>query len=299
MSRVCVVGSTGQLGGALVRAFRAGGHEVVETVRVAGGGRVVLDLGEPASVRAALDDAAAEVVVVAAAFCHVDRCETERAVVTAVNVEGPRAAAAWASAHGARVVFYSTDHVFDGAAERYTETAAPHPLNAYAASKLAGEEAVRAAGADAALVIRTAWLYGPDPSRRNFALRLVDASRAGRDTRVPSDQWGMPTYTDDLAEVTRFLVEARHSGLWHAAGDELMDRVTLARIVCDVFGLDAARVVPTPTHALGQAARRPLRVRFDTGRLRAAGAPAVRGLRAGLEALRAWDLAHAPPGARA
>jgi dTDP-4-dehydrorhamnose reductase len=197
------------------------------------------------------------------------------------------------------MVFYSTDHVFDGAAERYTETAVPRPLNSYAASKLAGEAAVRAGGAGGALVIRTAWLYGPDPARRNFALRLVDATRAGRETRVPSDQWGTPTYTEDLAAVTRFLVEGGHTGLWHAAGDELLDRVTLARLVCEVFGLDAAYVVPTPTRALGQAARRPLCVRLDSGRLCAAGAPPFRDPRAGLEALRGWDGAHAAIGPRA
>jgi dTDP-4-dehydrorhamnose reductase len=162
------------------------------------------------------------------------------------------------------------------------------PLNAYARSKVEGEKAVREALPDRHLVLRTAWLYGPDPAERNFLLRLVNRIAAGEVVAVPPDQWGTPTYTDDLAEATRLLVERGYIGTFHAVGPEMIDRVSLARRACAHFGLDGDRVVPTPARELGQLAIRPQRVQLDCGRLRAAAAERFRGIDSGLESLGAW-----------
>ena len=286
--RVAVIGATGQLGGALMQAF--GSHAVTGTVRRdPGPGEVLLDLARPASIPAALDAVGAELVLLAAAMCHVDGCEQDPAACATVNVEGTRAVAAWARAVQARVVFFSTDHVFDGAAPDYGEDASVNPLNEYAKSKARAEGVLRETLAERHLILRTAWLYGPDGARRNFALRLVARLAAGERVPVPADQWGAPTYTEDLAAITRHLVERGAVGTFHATGPELVDRLSLAHRICARFKIDAAGLVPTTTAALAQPAPRPLRVRLRGERLTATGAPRARGVDEGLVALHRWD----------
>lgn len=287
--RVCVIGAGGQLGFALVDAFAAGGHDVLPAVRRdPRPGQVYLDLADAASVRDVLQAIGPDVIAVAGAMCHVDACEADPAACAAVNVTGTGAVVEWARHAGARVVFYSTDHVFDGTAAENGEEDPVEPLNEYARSKVAVERLLRDELPERHLVLRTAWLYGPDPARRNFALRLVARLRAGERVTVPSDQWGAPTYTADVAAATRHLVERGEVGTFHAAGPDLVDRTTLAHVICTRFDVDPAGIVPTETAALHQPARRPLRVRLRCGRLTATGAPSFRGIDAGLAALRRW-----------
>ena len=289
--RALIIGTNGQLGRALSRAF-SGAHEVVESVRqTPGPGQIILDLANAAAALATLHEVKPDVVLIAGAFCNVDLAETEQETCHRVNVKGPQAVAEYARDRDCRVVLYSSDQVFDGALETYRETDAIAPMTMYARSKAEGEAAVREILPDRHLVLRTAWLYGPDAARRNFVLRLVDRVGAGQDVPVPADQWGTPTYTEDLARATRFLVERGLSGTFHAVGPDLIDRVSLARKVCGRFGLDARHVIPKLTSELRQPAPRPLRVRLDCTKIREAGVNGFRGVDVGLEALYAWHCA--------
>ena len=290
--RVLVIGASGQLGTALVTTFSRG-HEIVQAVHHRPGpGQLSIDLADPASIQAVLEASRPELVLIAGAFCHVDRCETEWEACSRVNVDGPRLVAEFARTQGARAVYYSTDHLYDGTSESSREDDAIHPLNKYALSKAHGEAALREVLPDRHLILRAAWVYGPDPQRRNFALRLVGRVAVGEPVIVPADQWGSPTYTEDLALATRYLVERGLAGTFHATGPELVDRASLARRICRTFGLDTSRIVAKPTNELGQAAPRPLRVRLDCTKLAGTGAPPFRGVDAGLAALRAWHVAQ-------
>jgi dTDP-4-dehydrorhamnose reductase len=274
---------------ALEAAFSRG-HRVVSTAHDHGGpGQIALDLGDSTATTALVSAARPDVVLVAGAMCHVDLCEQKPDLCRRINVEGPAAIAEWARASGARVVFFSTDHVFDGERHSYVEDDDVQPLSVYASSKMEAERAIRSIVPAQHLIIRTGWVYGPDRQRRNFILRLIDRLQQGETVDVPSDQWGSPTYTDDLAQAVRFLVEGGTAGTFHATGPELIDRVSLARRVCARFDLDVDRVRPRPTSTLGQVARRSLRVQLDCAKLRATGAPAFRAIDAGLDALAAWS----------
>lgn len=290
--RVLLIGASGQLGRALSVAFSSN-HHVIEAVRRnPTAGQVTIDLNDRPATLAALLDAKPDAVLIAGAFCHVDLCETEQETCRRVNVRGPQTVAEYAQDHGGRVVFYSTDQVFDGARDSYGETDRIAPLNVYAQSKAEGEAVLRKVLPDRHLVLRTAWLYGPDAAHRNFVLRLIKRVAVGEDVPIPADQWGTPTYTDDLARATLFLVERGLSGTFHATGPERINRLSLARKVCSRFGLDARRLIPKPTRDLGQAAPRPLRVFLDCRKIQAAGTEPFRGLDAGLEALYAWHVAE-------
>ncbi len=285
--RCLVIGASGQLGSALCRLLQRAGHEVLETAyQNQKPGQILLDLGRREEIVSILQDLKPKWILVAGAFCNVDRCETEPETCTRINVEGPRAIAQWAKGHDGTVAYYSTDHVFDGSREAHTESDAVHPLNVYAQSKVEAEEMLRECLPEQHLILRTAWLYGPDPARRNFVLRLMDQVSTKRPVQVPVDQWGSPTYTEDLAEATRFLLERGLGGTFHATGPDFLDRVSWAKRVCLKSGLDPNDVVAVPTDQLKQAAPRPLRVRLDCRKLAAAGVGRFRGLEAGLDALR-------------
>ena len=292
MGRRClVIGAWGQLGRALCEEFR-GSHEVVEAVhRAVRPDQWPIDLADPAATTSALARIAPEWILIAGALGNVDRAELEREQCLAVNVEGPRAVAEYAQAHGCTVAYYSTDAVFDGTKASYQERDPVAPLNFYARSKVQAETIMQARLPGRALVIRTAWLYGPDDRRRNFILRLVDELRAGRPVEVPSDQWGSPTYTEDVARVTRVLLEQGASGLFHAVGPEVINRAALARQVCEQFGLEASLLQPRLSAQLGQVAQRPLRVELDCRWLRSTVAHTFRTLTEGLAALSSWDAA--------
>ena len=289
VSKVLLIGGSGQLGMALGAAFERGHHVVSTAQSHLQPGQIALDLGDATATTALLQSQRPEVVLVAGAMCHVDLCEQEPDLCRRINVEGPAAIAEYARRTGARVVFFSTDHVFDGARHSYAENDEVHPLSTYASSKMEAENAIRGIVPAQHLIIRTGWVYGHDNQRRNFILRLIDRLRQGETVDVPADQWGCPTYTDDLVQAVRFLVDEGAIGTFHATGPDLIDRASLARRVCDRFDLDADRVMPRPTRALGQAARRSLRVLLDCGKLSQTGAPGFRGLNAGLDALTAWS----------
>lgn len=285
--RVLVIGASGQVGRALCAAFGpdyplvAAGHQHAE------GDHERVDLADAQSIRSVWQKVNPSIVLLAGGMCNVDGCELDPARSRAVNVAGTAAVADAARDSGAVVVFFSTDHVFDGSRESYGEADRVSPMNVYSRSKAEAETALRAALPDRHLILRTSSVYGVDRYRRNFVIRFVDSLMAGKCVSVPDDQWGSPTYTEDLARATRVLVDAGRRGTFHATGPDFVDRATFARSICAHFGLDASLIVPRPTSALGQAAPRPRGVKLDCGKLLAAGVAPFLTIDQGLTRLRA------------
>ena len=215
---VLLFGANGQLGQELRRALSPLG-EVVATTRSGtlpdGSACETADFNQPASLAALLDRVRPDVVVNAAAYTAVDRAEEERDAAWRANAEAPGVIARWCAAAGVPLVHYSTDYVFDGQGTRpYREDDATAPLGVYGASKLAGEEAIRAAGGRH-LIFRTAWVYAPHSA--NF-LRTMLRVGAERDVlRVVADQVGTPTPAALIADVTAQALQhpGGLSGTWH------------------------------------------------------------------------------------
>jgi dTDP-4-dehydrorhamnose reductase len=285
--RTLLIGASGQLGRALARQF-AGATLVTASHRHAAPGELRIDLGDADDTRSMLRRVQPHVVLVAGAMCNVDQCEREPTVCDRINTRGPAVIGEYAREHDARVVFFGTDHVFDGRKGSYVEEDDTNPLNVYSLSKARAEGALRDLIPDRHVIIRTGWVYGPDTERRNFVLRLIDRISAGETVAVPSDQWGSPTYTEDIAAATRFLVDRKAAGTFHATGPDFLSRAALAVRVCEHFGLETSALDPRPTEALGQAARRSLRVLLDCRKLRETGARPFRDVEDGLRTLDSW-----------
>ena len=226
--RILLTGAGGQLGRALAGAPLP--HEILGLDR----GR--LEIGNLAAVRAAVAASAPDILVNAAAYNAVDRAETERDDAYRANALGPRNLALVTAEHGIPILHVSTDYVFDGSQRHpYHEYDAPSPLSIYAASKLAGERAVRETN-PRHYVVRTAWLYHSEG--RNFPLTILDQARKGP-LRVVADQHGSPTYAPHLAAAIGRLVETGAYGTYHLAGCGGTTWFELARALLHAARLDA------------------------------------------------------------
>lgn len=285
--RALVIGASGQVGAALLRVLRARGHEATGTwAHEAFPGLVPLDFTDPAATERLVADTRPDWVICPAALSHVDYCEEHPEEAFAANVHGPLAAAKVAAGAGAGFVYYSSDYVFDGVDGPYAEDARPRPLGVYGQSKWEGEQAVLGA-LKRALVVRTSVVYGPERQEKNSVYQVIRACRSGQGFRAAVDQRASPSYNHDVAAATVECCERELSGTWHLAGADVLDRMAYALLVCRVFDLDASCLTPATTAQLGQKAARPLNGGLRIERARAQLRTPLRGVEAGLRAMRA------------
>ena len=191
--RLAVTGRSGQVVTSLLERGAAMGHEVVAI------GRPDLDLLDPASVGRALEAAAPDTIVSAAAYTLVDKAESECEMAHAVNGRGAGAVAEAAKALGIPLVHISTDYVFNGALSRpYVESDVTGPMAVYGASKLAGEQAVLEGYANNSAVLRIAWVYSPFGA--NFVKTMLRLAADRDEISVVADQIGNPSSALDIAD---------------------------------------------------------------------------------------------------
>jgi dTDP-4-dehydrorhamnose reductase len=284
--RALVVGASGQVGGALLIALRARGHEATGTYA----GHAVkdlwpLDLRNLDAVEHAVTFVKPDWIFCPAGLSHVDYCESHPDEAMAVNREAPLHLARMGQRFGALFVYYSTDYVFDGTAGPYRETDAPRPLNAYGRSKLEGERALLDA-VPRVLVLRTSVVYGPEAQQKNFVYQLIRACREGKPFRPANDQRNSPTYNPDLAAASVELAEQGAGGVYHAAGADTMDRWAFAQLIVKTFGLDGSPLTPVSTAELRQPAPRPLAAGLVVEKAQAVVRTRLRGAAEGLLAMR-------------
>jgi dTDP-4-dehydrorhamnose reductase len=271
--RVVIIGSTGQLGQDLVRVFNED---------AAGFTHQDLDVTDEASVTAAIRSTEPDWVLNTAAFHRVDDCEANPTLTFAVNAVGALNVARAAADAGSGVVFYSTDYVFGGQdRERdhpYEEGDSPRPLSVYGASKVAGEQLVMQAN-PRHLVVRSAGLYGTATSRKGwtFPELMINKARTEGVIRVVIDQVLSPTFTADLAQKTKELIEHDAVGLFHLTNAGECSWFDFAQESLDMAGVKA-KMESISTAQLQQRARRPSYSALTSARLE----------KLGLEPMRSW-----------
>lgn len=282
--KILLLGANGQVGFELQRSLAPLG-DVVPATRsgmlpgAASCERV--DLYDAASLRALCDRVAPQLIVNAAAYTAVDKAEDEAALAQQANGEAPGLLGAWAAAHAAAVVHYSTDYVFDGGGRRpYREDDPTAPLGVYGLSKRAGELALAASGADY-LNFRTAWVFAARGA--NFLRTMLRLARERDRLSVVADQRGAPTPARLIAQATTCVLarwlplqgEARravsgHYHLvsagecsWHEFASEIMVQAGAAGLIERMPEVAAIATADYPTKA-----RRPAYSVLDTHKLR-------------------------------
>lgn len=258
---VVLGGETGLLGQALVRALNKAGAEIAAT------SRKNLDPLDTEALTAFLEREEPSLVFNAVAHTQVDQAEDEPDAARRLNADLPETLGRLALRQGFRLVHYSTDFVFDGRKETaYGEEDEPNPLSVYGKTKLAGERKLRGLGEDAALIIRTAWLFGP--GRINFVSKILGLARGRKALSVVHDQTGSPTYSPDLARHSLALVEAGASGIVHVVNTGRATWCELAAEAIRIAGIDC-RIEAIPASAYPTKAVRPANSQLDTSRLTA------------------------------
>ena len=231
-SRVLVIGSKGMLASAVTAKLRERGITNITGVDVD-----TCDITVPASVENTFNSARPNLVINCAAFTNVDACETKTDLANAVNGTGVGNIAKACKAHEATLVHYSTDYVFDGTVRRPLRTDDPTgPVSAYGKSKLLGETLLQQNAPKRWLILRTAWLYGPNGP--NFVNTMVNAARAGKPLRVVADQFGCPTFTHDLADATLNLLSKSAAGIWHISNAGETNWCDFAKAILREFSID-------------------------------------------------------------
>jgi len=245
MSRILVTGGSGLLGSKILKAAEDG-YEVISThhTRSLFPDSIKLDITEKSEVFHVVQRFKPSTVIHTAAETNVDRCETDRALAWKVNAVGTRNVAEACGKVGAKLVFVSTDYVFDGERGLYVEEDKPNPVNYYGLSKLKGEEALIEHCRDY-VIARASVLYGWHPWKTNFATWVIASLRRGNKIEVVDDHYNSPTFADNLTEVLLEMVEKDLSGTYHTAGDERISRYEFALKAAQTFGLDASLIEPT------------------------------------------------------
>ena len=254
-----------------VLLFGGSGQVGVEIIRrgvAAWPGRDEADLSIPGSCARVIERVRPSAIINAAAYTAVDRAESEFELAWSINAAAPAEMARTASDLEIPFLHISTDYVFDGSgADSWGEDDVPAPLNAYGRTKLAGEEAVRAAGGIHAIV-RSSWViseYGD-----NFVRKILQVARGGAVLEVVEDQVGGPTPAADLAAamlgIANSLIGGARGGLYHFSGAPDASWADLAREVVAGAGL-ATSIRRVKTTDRPTRARRPLNSRLDCSKL--------------------------------
>jgi dTDP-4-dehydrorhamnose reductase len=257
---ILVTGGGGMLATALGTVF----GDTAELVT-----RADLDITDASAVQRAI--AGRTAVINAAAYTAVDNAESNEDVAREINARGALNVAQACAATGARLIHVSTDYVFNGlATSPYAEDAPTDPRSAYGRTKREGERAVRSAHPNGATVVRTAWLYGAGgPS---FVATMLAKARAGDPVSVVTDQIGQPTWTRDLAERIRLLLDVP-PGIYHGTNSGACSWWDLAVAIYEEVGASTTLVSQTTSAAFVRPAPRPSYSVLGDAAARVAGLP--------------------------
>ena len=272
--KILLLGKNGQVGWELQRALAPVG--TVVALDRGGADGLHGDLEDLDGIDRTVRSLAPDVIVNAAAYTAVDKAETDVERAQRINAEAPGVLARAAATVGALLVHYSTDYVFDGGGDTpWRENAPTAPLSVYGRSKLAGEEAIRAAGCRH-LILRTSWVYAARGG--NFARTMLRLAAERERLTVIADQHGAPTGAELIADVSAHALRAEHAdrsrgGTYHlAAGGETSWHGYASFVIEQArklgATLKAGEIAPIGTRDYPTAAARPLNSRLDTSRLR-------------------------------
>lgn len=268
---ILVTGVNGQVGYELLRSLQGLG-------RVVGLDRAALDLSDLDRVRAVVRDLKPSIIVNPAAYTAVDKAESEIELATRINGEAPGVLAEEALRLGAALIHYSTDYVFDGTKDApYVEDDATNPQNVYGRTKLEGERAIAASGADH-LILRTSWVYGT--RGKNFLLTMLRLGATRPELRVVADQFGAPTWCNTIASLTAHVVAralsaedrnawwAAHSGIYHLTAGGSTSWHGFAAAIFELANLPTApAALPIPAADYPTPAQRPQNSRLSNAKL--------------------------------
>lgn len=252
-----VIGASGMVGEHIVTTLNSLERKTIATYnRTSIPSASHLDVSNEKEVNKLVKDANPQIIFVPAALTNVDYCETHPEEAYNINVSGVKNVVKASNSIGAKLIYFSTDYIFDGKNGPYDEEAATNPISIYGLQKLEAENYVTIFAKDY-LIIRTTVVYGWERQGKNFIYRLVKSLSNGQPVKVPIDQVGSPTYANNLSQIAVHLSETTLSGVINITGPSQVSRYEFAKKAANIFHLDENLVIPVQTESLNQPARRP------------------------------------------
>lgn len=269
--KVLITGANGLLGQYLVRDSVQAGYTVIATSRGAcrlspetlGDALYIqMDITNPKAVETVITESRPDVVIHSAAMAQPDACELDKDACRLSNVEATRYICNAAATVNAKVVYLSTDFVFDGENGPYAESDTTGPVNFYGQSKLDGESIVKTMANWA--IVRTILVYGNilTGTRSNVVTWVKDNLEAGKSIKVVSDHIRTPTYVEDLSKSILLVIEKEATGIYHIGGKEVLTPWDIAQQVAEFFDLDKSLMEKVDAAVFTQPAIRPLKTGF-------------------------------------
>lgn len=272
--RILISGGSGFFGWNLTKKA-SGSHQVVfsyfsHAVKLKGAVPVELDLRKRDRVFEIIKSFQPEAVIHTAALTDVDYCEENRELARDINENGTRNLAEAVEEGKGKLVFCSTDLVFDGNRGHYKETDQVNPLNFYAGTKVRAEEIVREVSSNY-LIARVSIIYGwGSPFSRSFTDKLLERLQSGNEAVLFRDQIRSPIYTDNLSEALLEIAEGDIKGVLHLAGSERINRYDFGKRFAETFNLDTGLIMEGSLAKHDLTAKRPKDCSLDASKAEAA-----------------------------
>jgi len=242
--RLLVTGASGLLGNKIVELTKNDYTAIpLHKTKPLHSNSLKLDITDTTEVLNLFHKLKPDVAIHTASETNVDKCETEKDQAWEINVEGTRNIAFACSKVGAKLVYTSTDYVFDGEKGNYEERDEPNPINNYGFTKLEGEKQV-IQYCQEYVILRTSVLYGWHPWKQNFVTWIINALKQNKELTVVEDHYNTPTLADNLAEMALETVQKDLQGLYHASGSERISRYEFAKQIAKAFNLDQSLIKP-------------------------------------------------------
>ena len=268
MEKFIITGSAGLLGSKVMK-FAKRDYEVIplHNTKTLHPNSLKLDITDRKQVYNLLTKLKPDIAIHAASETNVDKCETEKEHAWKTNVEGTRNIALACSKANAKLVYISTDYVFDGEKGLYIEEDKPNPINYYGVTKLEGENQVIQHCKNYA-ILRTSVLYGWHPWKQNFATWIISMLKQNKEITIVKDHYNTPTLADNLAEITIEAVQEDLQGLYHVSGSERISRYEFAQQIAKTFNLDPNLIKPIKMRQLAAwIAKRPKDSSLNTDKI--------------------------------
>jgi dTDP-4-dehydrorhamnose reductase len=206
------------------------------------------------------------IIIHTAGLTNVDYCEDHKEDAWKINVEGTKNILDISKKIGSKIVFISTDYVFDGKNGPYREEDQTNPINLYGKTKLEGERLVELSNLEY-IIARTTVLYGWGKNKLNFVTWVINELKNGRKIKVVTDQYGTPTLADNMAEIIFKLILHDKQGTYNIVGSDLINRHQFTLEIEKTFGLAKGLIIPVISDELNQKAIRPKKGGLKTDKI--------------------------------
>jgi dTDP-4-dehydrorhamnose reductase len=257
--KALVIGASGLIGEALMRTYPFVQTCIGTTYEQKIDDLLPLNISNIEAIHKTLKTVQPNVVILCAANPNVDYCEREPEITRITNVIGVQNVTEVCKFSDIKLIFFSSDYVFDGNNGPYLESAIPNPVCVYGQQKLEAEKIVLHSSSTKNLVLRVTGVFGEERRQKNFVYRVINTLKNNKALLVPNDQYGNPTLSDDLTNAVWMLIKKNTRGIFHLAGPTLMNRLEFTKLIAEVFHLSTEHIQGLTTKELSQDAPRPLR----------------------------------------